>query len=74
MYEYQIDFFFRNAFCLFILRPRVFFLALSAAGHAGGSRVNHGESVGPGRAPWRMLWALKVAKSGDQLPGGLPPS
>ena len=24
----------------------------------------HGASLGPGRAPWRVLWALKVAKSG----------
>ena len=42
----------------------VFFLALSAGGHAGGSRVYHGVSVGPGRAPWRLLCAFEVAKSG----------
>ena len=40
------------------------FLALSAAGHAGDPPVHHGASVGPGRVPWRVLWALKVAKSG----------
>ena len=39
------------------------FLALWAAGHAGGPPVHHG-----GRAPysWRVLWALKVAKSGNK--------
>ena len=26
--------------------------------------VHHGARVGPGRAPWRVLWALEVAKSG----------
>ena len=39
----------------FLIRPRVF-LSLSTAGH-----VHHGASVGPGRAPWRVLWAFKVA-------------
>ena len=49
----------------FFLPPRIF-LALSAAGHAEGGRVYHGESVGPargsvaralavqGREIWRM--------------------
>ena len=45
------------------------FLALSAAGHAGGSRVHHGASVGPGRAPWRALCAFKVARSGKKITG-----
>ena len=45
----------------FLFRPRVF-LALSGAGYAGGPPVHHGASVGPGRAPWRVLWAIKVAK------------
>ena len=39
-------------------------LALSTAGHARDPRVHHGARVGPGRAPWRVLWAFKVAKSG----------
>ena len=42
---------------------RGYFLALSAAAHAGGSSVHHGASLGPGRAPWRVLWAFKVATS-----------
>lgn len=37
----------------------VYFLALSAAGRGGGSRVHHGASVSPGRAPWRVIWAFK---------------
>ena len=45
----------------FLFRPQVF-LALSGAGYAGGPPVHHGASVGPGRAPWRVLWAIKVAK------------
>ena len=39
-------------------------LTLSAAGHAGDPPVRHGASLGPGRAPWRVLWAFKDAKSG----------
>ena len=35
------------------------FLALSDAGHARGPPVHHGASLGPGRAPWRVLWAFK---------------
>ena len=37
-----------------------FFFALSAAGYAGGPPVHDGASVGPGRAPWRVLWAFRV--------------
>ena len=33
-------------------------------GTQGTRPVHHGASVGPGRAPWRLLWAFKVAKSG----------
>ena len=32
----------------------------SLVGHAGSSRVDRGESVSPGRAPWRMRWAFEV--------------
>ena len=39
------------------------FLALSAAGHAGGPRVHHGANVDPGRAPRLALWVLKIALS-----------
>ena len=41
------------------------FLALSAAGHAGGAPV-HGASLGPGRAPWGALWAFKIETSDNQ--------
>ena len=41
------------------------FLALSAAGHAGGPPPVHpGATVGRCQAPWRVLWVFKVAKSG----------
>ena len=33
-------------------------------GTQGGPPVHHGASLGPGRAPWRVLWAFQVAKSG----------
>ena len=35
------------------------FLALSAAGNRG-PPVHHGASLGPGPAPWRVLWAFEV--------------
>ena len=38
------------------------FPALSAAGQAGDPGVHHGASVGPGRAPWRTLWAIKKSR------------
>ena len=47
----------------FLRRPWVF-LVLSAAGHAGGPPVKHGARLGPGRAPWRVLWGFKIAKHG----------
>ena len=61
MYRNEMDFL-RNTTLLSSARGS--FLALSAAGHAGDPPVHHGASVGPDRAPWRMLWAFKVAKSG----------
>ena len=50
--------------CTLFSDPRGCFLALSAAGHAGGPPVHHGASLGPVRAPWRVLWAFKVTESG----------
>ena len=41
------------------------FLTISAAGHAGVPHIHDGASLGPRRAPWRVLWALKVAKAGN---------
>ena len=38
------------------------FLAFSVAGHAGGGREHYCGSVGPGRAPWRVLRAFKFAR------------
>ena len=40
------------------------FLALSGEGHAGGPPVHHGAIMGPGRGPWRVLRAFKVARAG----------
>ena len=39
--------------------------ALSAAGHPGDPSVHRDACIGPGRAPWRALWAFKVTKSGE---------
>ena len=39
-------------------------LALLAAAHAGGQLVHHGPYVGADQAPWQVLWAFKVTKSG----------
>ena len=57
--------------CTLFSGVRGFFLALSAAGHAWGPAVHHGASLGPGRAPWRVVWAFKVAKSCKQSRGVL---
>ena len=46
--------------CTFLSGARGSFLALSAAGHAGGPPVHHVASLGPGRA----AWAFRVTKSG----------
>ena len=59
-------FFYTSAFFLF---GRESFLVLSAPGHAGRPPEHHGASVGPGRAPWHVLWGFKVAS--DHL-GSIP--
>ena len=46
-------------FARFCPAPVVFF-SLSTVGHAGGPPVHHGASLGPERAPWRVLRAFKV--------------
>ena len=51
--------------CTLFSGSRWYFLALSAARHAGGPPVLHGASLGPGWAPWRVLRAFKVAKYGN---------
>ena len=55
--------------CTLFSGARGFFRALSAAGHAGGPPVHQGASLGPGRAPWRALWAFQVAKFGKYSRG-----
>ena len=51
----------------FLRRPWSF-LALSAAGHAGGPPVHHDARSGPGRAPWRVLWAFTGLLSAELEP------
>ena len=41
-------------------------LVVSADGHARDRPLHQGASVGPSRAPWRVPWAFKVAKSSKQ--------
>ena len=53
----------------FSLPTAVFFLALSAAEHAGGPPVHHRASVGPGRAPWRALLAFKSRETAQATTG-----
>ena len=38
-------------------------LVLSAPWHAGSPPEHQGESVGPGRHPWHVLWGFSVASS-----------
>ena len=52
--------------CFFVLIVIFFspgrgsFIVLSAPGHAGSMPEHHGASVGPGRAPWHVLWGFNV--------------
>ena len=50
--------------CNFSSFGRGSFPALSAVRYAGGPHVHYGASLGPGRAPWRVLWTFKVARAG----------
>ena len=47
-------------------RCQDFLFRVSAAGHAGGPRAHYakGAILGPGWAPWRVLWASKAARAG----------
>ena len=51
-----------EAFARFLRRPWVSFRALGC-GARRGPPVYHSASLGPGRAPWRVLRAFKVEKS-----------
>ena len=44
-------------------------ITLSAAGYAGGPGVHHRARLGAGRAPWRVIWAFKVAGAGSFFTG-----
>ena len=48
-------------------------VALSAAGHAAGTPVHHDARLDPGRSPWRVLWASKVARAGSFTRECAPP-
>ena len=64
---------YQNAFFLqhlhAFLGVRGSFLALQAAGHAGGQSVHYDARLDPGRAPSQVLWTFKVAKSGKIIAG-----
>ena len=45
----------------------------SPKGARRGGTCTLGASFGPGRAPWRVLWALKVARAGKQSRDSIPP-
>ena len=60
--------------CALFSGARGSFLALSATGHTGDLPVHHGASLGPGRSPWRVLWAFEVVKSNKQSRGRFPRS
>ena len=50
--------------CTLFSGTRGSFLALLAAGHAGGPSVHYGTRLDPGRAPWHVLWTFEVDKVG----------
>ena len=43
-------------------------------GTQGGRMYTKAQVWGPGRAPWRVLWAFEVAQSGKQSQGRFPSS
>lgn len=47
-----------------IFSGRGAFPALLTAERARDPRVHYGASLGPGRAPWHVVWAFKVARTG----------
>ena len=68
LYEYA------DHLCKLVLLTGAITPGLSAERHAGGPPAHHGASVGPGRAPWRVLWAFEVEKSGKQPRDRFPTS
>ena len=54
--------FFLHIGVFFLFRPRVFSRALGS-GHARSPPEHHSASVGPGRAPWYVLWGFEVASN-----------
>ena len=49
--------------CIFFSTGHGSFLVLSAPQYAWSSPEHHGAGVGPGRGPWHVLWAFKVASN-----------
>ena len=62
--------FFKKHLHAFLWRPWVFSRALGC--RARGGPPAHDASLGRGRAPWRVLWAFKLPKSGKLSRGRLP--
>ena len=65
-----------NVFCFghvhaLLRRPWVFPRAL-LFGSRRGPACTLGASLGPGQAPWRVVWAFKVAKAAKQSRGFFP--
>ena len=74
--SYSIHVFLGNALSYLHIGPffssgRGSLLALSAAGNAPACTA--GARLGPGRAPWRVLWAFNVARAGRQSRDCIPP-
>ena len=72
MYMYDVHFLCGTQ--SFLSSGRQSSLAISAAEHAGGSRVHHGANANPGRGPSRVLWAFEVANSGENYPEACRPA
>ena len=56
-----------------LFQPSVFSRALDC-GERSGAACTHGASLGPDRAPWRVLVAFKVARAGSLSRDQFPPS
>ena len=56
-----------------IFAGRGFFLALPVAGHAGAPPIHYAAGLGPGQAPWRVIWTSKVARADFLARNRVPP-
>ena len=60
------------AICIIFSGGLIYFLALSAAGHARSPPIRYDACLDPGRAPWHVFWTLKVVEASRFSIGCVP--